>query len=133
MENYYFTTGICATTAVAAATAVYFLNNNKLYPETSRENFDKQKKHPSYESIMMTEGDSYDISIEDGFEVCWDNDKDVSEWKFSDGGYFITENKVILPSNEWQTINGLECIWVPARVPIKLCVTKKKVIKKSVK
>lgn len=128
-NDFYFTTGIAASAIVSALAAVYLYNDNKLFPEASSEYFNEpSKEEPATIECMEAEQD-YDI--DGSFEVCWDNEVDVSGWKFSQGGYFITEDTVILPSTKNVIIKG-ECEWVKSKVPVKLRVSKK-VIKKSVK
>tara|TARA_X000001036_G_scaffold12253_1_gene10634 strand:- start:8705 stop:9091 length:387 start_codon:yes stop_codon:yes gene_type:complete len=123
----YLTTGIAAAILVSSAATVYYYND-KLFPDTSTEEFDNSDKKTFYE-VEIEAYQNYDI--ESDFEVCWD-DKDVSEWKFSKGGYFIVKDRAILPSYQWQNVDADECTWVVSQFPIKLLVTKK-VIKKSIK
>ena len=116
---------LATTTAVAISVVASYYYSDRFCIE--------EKTHierDPYENLVEFEieaGVEYEID-NIPFEVCWAVSTD--NWRFSDGGYFVTDENAVLPSVCKQELNGGNYKWIKSKVPLKLWVTEK-VIKKS--
>ena len=108
--------GFILAASLAVISSLYYYNT---IPETSTvpDSYTEKFKKIKLEPLTAYNG----TALPEKVQVYWDS-KDVSGWKFSNGGYFVLSEGTILPFDKPQNICG-DFEWIPSTTAVELWVT----------